>query len=179
MREGHPAEQDKHKAASLSRHTETLTRPWLIQQNLSCGALLHSIKRGHFSSSRQGLGRIQSGSSVCVGMQGPAFAFPKLATVASARTSALTHRSQEPLRELGQFTPHNEGLLVRGSIPGKDKRVFCISKRPRRLCGPRQRLIKSVMRFLSSGVSGRGVKLTSHLHLVPRSLPNRSSYRGA
>jgi hypothetical protein len=50
-------------------------------------------------------------------------------------------------------------------IHGRGKRFFCI---PRRL-GPTKPPIQWIGGVLSPGVSVRGMKLTTHLHLVPRS----------
>jgi hypothetical protein len=71
-------------------------------------------------------------------------------------------------------------LNGRDSIPGKDKRfVF------RKAMGLTQPPIQSISRVHSAGVNGRSVKLTTHLHLVPRlknagaipPLPYTSSWR--
>jgi hypothetical protein len=66
-------------------------------------------------------------------------------------------------------------------------RIFSSPRRPDRLWGPTQPPIQWVPWALSPGVSGRGVKLTTHLQLVLRSrkcgsihsLPRTPSWRSA
>jgi hypothetical protein len=61
------------------------------------------------------------------------------------------------------------GLNGRGSNPGKEN-IFSYAQRLDRLCGPPS-LLSNVFGGSSfpGGKTGRDVKLTSHLHLVPRS----------
>ena len=59
------------------------------------------------------------------------------------------------------------GWKVRGSNPGRGVRFFLSRKRPNRLWGP-PCLLFSGYRGYFAGVSYRGVKLTSYLHLMPR-----------
>jgi hypothetical protein len=54
----------------------------------------------------------------------------------------------------------------RGSITGRDKIFVSIPKRQDRLCGPPYTI--GIGEFFP-GVLRRGVKLTTHLHLVPKS----------
>jgi hypothetical protein len=57
----------------------------------------------------------------------------------------------------------------RGSIPDTGKTLFSSPQRPDRLWGPPSLLSNGYRRFFPVGQSGRGVNLTAHLHLVPRS----------
>jgi hypothetical protein len=61
------------------------------------------------------------------------------------------------------------GLDGRGSIPGKGKRFISCPQCPDRLCRPPRHLSYGYCRLFPLGSSGRGVKLTTHLHLAPRS----------
>jgi hypothetical protein len=65
--------------------------------------------------------------------------------------------------------------------------IFCSQRRPDRLWGIARLLYNGNRGLFPRGYSGRGVKLTAHLQLVPRSrkcgsihpLPHTSSQRGA
>jgi hypothetical protein len=46
--------------------------------------------------------------------------------------------------------------------------IVLYSKASRPALGPTQPLIYWIPRALSSGICGKGVKLTTHLHIVPR-----------
>jgi hypothetical protein len=61
-----------------------------------------------------------------------------------------------------------------GSVPGRGKRLFLYPLCPDRLWGP-PNLLHNGYRVLSPGVKrGRSVTLTTHPHLVPRSIMSRS-----
>jgi hypothetical protein len=61
------------------------------------------------------------------------------------------------------------------SIPGRGKRIFPVTSASRPALGPTQPLVQWVPGFLSSRVkSGRGVRLNTHPHLVPRPWMSRS-----
>jgi hypothetical protein len=60
-------------------------------------------------------------------------------------------------------------LEVQGSMPGKGKKFFSTLQHPDRLCGPLTFLSKGYWGLFPKGETGRSVKLTTHLHLVPRS----------
>jgi hypothetical protein len=56
------------------------------------------------------------------------------------------------------------------SIPGRGERIFPVSSVSRPALGPTQPPVQSVPGVLSPGLKrGRGVMLTTHSHLVPRS----------
>jgi hypothetical protein len=61
------------------------------------------------------------------------------------------------------------GLQCRGSIPGRGKRFFCTPQRLGRLWGPTILLYNRQLALYPQGRRVRGVKLTTHLLLVPRS----------
>jgi hypothetical protein len=78
--------------------------------------------------------------------------------------------------------------MIGGSSPDRDWEFFSSPPRPDQLWRPTQPPIQWVPEALSLGVKRPGsVKLTTHLHLVPRSkmlsavppLPNTPSWRGA
>jgi hypothetical protein len=60
-------------------------------------------------------------------------------------------------------------LDYRGSIPGGGWEFFSATPCPERLWGPPTLLSNEYQGLLPCWSSGRGVKLTTHLHLVPRS----------
>jgi hypothetical protein len=63
----------------------------------------------------------------------------------------------------------------RGSIPGRGERLCPLISLSRPALGPTQSLVQWVPEVVSSGVKrGRGVILTTHDHLVPRSRMSRS-----
>jgi hypothetical protein len=63
----------------------------------------------------------------------------------------------------------------RGSIPGRSERIFSSSPVSRPALEPTQPPVQGVPGVLSPGLKcGRGVTLTTHLHLVPRSIMSRS-----
>jgi hypothetical protein len=61
------------------------------------------------------------------------------------------------------------GLVGRGSIPGRGKRLVSTPQRPDRLWGPPSLLYNVYLGPFQGGLSGRGMKLTTHLRLTPRS----------
>jgi hypothetical protein len=62
-----------------------------------------------------------------------------------------------------------------GSISGRGKRIFPLASVSRPALGPTQPPVQWVPGVLSPGVKrGRGVTLTTHPHLVPRSRMSRS-----
>jgi hypothetical protein len=63
----------------------------------------------------------------------------------------------------------DEGLDDRISIPGRGKAFFFYFIASRLALGPTQAPIQRVQGMISSGLSGWVVKLTTYLHLVPRS----------
>jgi hypothetical protein len=67
------------------------------------------------------------------------------------------------------------GLDDRGSIPGGCWEFFSKPPRRERLWGPPRLLSYGYRGLFPWGKSGRGVKLATHLHLVPRS-KNEWSY---
>jgi hypothetical protein len=60
------------------------------------------------------------------------------------------------------------GLDFWGSIPGRGKIFFFTPQRPDRLWGPPSLLSNGYRGIFPRGLCGRSVKLTTHLHLVPR-----------
>jgi hypothetical protein len=58
---------------------------------------------------------------------------------------------------------------LRGLIPGKVKRAIYSPQRPSLYLGSSSLLVNSYRGIYPCGYSGRGVKLTTHLQLVPRS----------
>jgi hypothetical protein len=76
----------------------------------------------------------------------------------------MNNRSQDS--SVGIATGY--GLESPGSIPCR-KQFFCFSQRPDRLWGPPRLLSNRYRASSSRGLSGRVVKLTTHLYLVPRS----------
>jgi hypothetical protein len=61
-----------------------------------------------------------------------------------------------------------------GRSPGEAKKNFRLSSVSRPALGPTQLPVQWVPVVLSGLKSGRGVKVTTHLHLVPRSVMSRS-----
>jgi hypothetical protein len=77
--------------------------------------------------------------------------------------------------EIAQSVLSDYGLGDRGSILGRGERIFPLTSVPRLALGPTQPPVKWVPGFLSLGPKrGRGVTLTTHPHLVPRSRMSRS-----
>jgi hypothetical protein len=67
------------------------------------------------------------------------------------------------------------GLGDRGSIPGRGERIFPLTSVSIPALGPTQPPVQWVPGVLSPGVKrGRGVTLTTHPHLVPRSRISRN-----
>jgi hypothetical protein len=63
----------------------------------------------------------------------------------------------------------------RGSIPGRGERISSLACVSRPALGPTQAPVQWVPRVLSPGLKrGRGVTLTTHPHLMPRSGMSRS-----
>jgi hypothetical protein len=63
----------------------------------------------------------------------------------------------------------------RSSIPGRGERIFPVASVSRPALGPTQLPVQWVPGILSPGVkSGRGMTLTTHAHLLPRSRMSRS-----
>jgi hypothetical protein len=79
------------------------------------------------------------------------------------------------------------GWMIEGSSPDRGWEFFSSALHPDRLWGPLSLLSNGFQGPFPWGQSGWGVKLTTHLHLVPRSrirgaippLPNTPSRRGA
>jgi hypothetical protein len=59
-------------------------------------------------------------------------------------------------------------LRSRGSTPSKVKRFFSSTQHPDGLWGPPSFAYNGYRQLFPRGWSGRGVKVTIHLHLVPR-----------
>jgi hypothetical protein len=69
------------------------------------------------------------------------------------------------------------GLDDRGSIPGRDKWFFSLTSVSKPALWPTQPPVQWVPGVLSPGIKrGRGVMLTTHPYLVPRSWMSRSYY---
>ena len=66
-------------------------------------------------------------------------------------------------------------LVVLGSIPGRSKRYFTLSKCPDWLWGQHSLLFKGYKGFFLCVQSGQGRKLTIHLHLVLRFRMNEAA----
>jgi hypothetical protein len=78
--------------------------------------------------------------------------------------SVFLHQSRDS--SLGIATGY--GLDGRGSVPVRGK-IFLFSIAPGPALEPIQSHIQWIPVAVSPGQSGRGVKLTTYLHLVPRS----------
>jgi hypothetical protein len=82
---------------------------------------------------------------------------------------------------------YSYGLDGRGSIPSREKRCLCTPQRQERLWDSPILLSSGYRVLFPWRKSGRGLKLTAHLHLVPRSrkcglihpLPHTPSWRSA
>jgi len=61
------------------------------------------------------------------------------------------------------------GWMIRGSRLGTGWEFFSSLSRPDRFWGPSSPLSNGYRDFFPWGQSGQGVKLTTHLHLMPRS----------
>jgi hypothetical protein len=59
-------------------------------------------------------------------------------------------------------------LEGRGSILGRGERFFSSPQHPDRLSGPPSLLSNAYLELFPLGYSGRSVKITTHLHIVPR-----------
>jgi hypothetical protein len=70
---------------------------------------------------------------------------------------------------LGKRRETNYGLDGRGSIPGRDEIFLFFITGLDWLWGPPSLISNGYRGLFPRGQSGRGVKLTTHLHLVPRS----------
>jgi hypothetical protein len=80
-------------------------------------------------------------------------------------------------RYLSQYSVWIRGgrLGDRGSIPGRGERIFPLTTVSRQALGPTQPPVQWVPAVLSPGLKrGRGVTLTTHPHLFPRSRMSRS-----
>jgi hypothetical protein len=76
---------------------------------------------------------------------------------------------------VAQSLVSDNGLDDRGSTPGRGKRISPLASVSRPALGPTQPPVQRVPGVLSPGLKrGRGVTLTTHLHLVPRSRMSRS-----
>jgi hypothetical protein len=80
-----------------------------------------------------------------------------------------------------KHTPSNEFFMYgntnnnRGSIPGRDKRMFPLASVSRSALGPTQPPVQWILGVLSSGLKrSRAMTLTTHPNLVPRSRMCRS-----
>jgi hypothetical protein len=79
------------------------------------------------------------------------------------------HHHHQTFKELGH------SLTRSGSIPGGGQRIFPVASVSRPALGPTQRPVQWVPEVLSPGLKrGRGVTLTTHPYLVPRSRMSRS-----
>jgi hypothetical protein len=82
-------------------------------------------------------------------------------------TSQLSHSGQDWLvakvTKLRIGRPRNRGL-----VPARDKRLFCYKKRPYQHGSPTNLLFDEYRNLFSQGQSGRGVRLTSRVHLMSR-----------
>jgi hypothetical protein len=90
-------------------------------------------------------------------------------------------------RHVSYFRKHRGDYLVTGywidgwfSNPGRGKILFFTPQRPDRLCSPPSLLSKRYRVLFLRDCNGRGVKLTTHLRVMPRSKePHQTfSWRG-
>jgi hypothetical protein len=82
----------------------------------------------------------------------------------------LSHNTKQPYH-----ASHNRRPGRTGFDPRRGQRIFPLSSVSRPALGPTQPPVQWVPGVLSPGVKcGRGVTLTTHLHLVPRSWMSRS-----
>jgi len=111
----------------------------------------------------------------------------KLAFHSNRLNATLRFLTVFTYRTVSQYDYGSFGWMIGGSSPTKGWEFFSSPPRPDRLCGPTSLLFNVYQGLFPWGQSGRGVKLTTHLHLVPRSrirrtippLPNTPSWRGA
>jgi hypothetical protein len=73
------------------------------------------------------------------------------------------------LRDPGYLSRYSDEVDGRGWIPGRYQKIFFTLQRPDWLWGPLSLLSNGYRWFFPRGKSSRGMKLTTHLHLVPRS----------
>jgi hypothetical protein len=88
-----------------------------------------------------------------------------------ADSSSQIRGAIRPLLAWGQRSQYDNwsmGCTILSSNPATRMRFSPPPKRPDRLCGPPSLLSNGCPRSLSWDYSGPGVKLTTHLHLLPK-----------
>jgi hypothetical protein len=98
----------------------------------------------------------------------------KLAFHSNRLNATLRFLTVFTYRTVSQYDYGSFGWMIGGSSPTKGWEFFSSPPRPDRLCGPTSLLFNVYQGLFPWGQSGRGVELTTHLHLVPRSRIRRT-----